>query len=343
LRGVIYIHISVNVILIYEWEVIMSSLNKRALYPEINPYKEFFLKGDDTHEIFVEESGNPNGQPILFLHGGPGGGTGAKQRRFFDPNHYRIILFDQRGCGKSKPLGETLKNTTNDLVNDIELIRKNLNINEWILFGGSWGSTLALAYAIKNPQRVQGLILRGVFLSRKHELEWFLRDVDIFFPELYHNLLSHGSNINKQNLLEKYTELVFSQNKESAYKAAIAWNQFEGSILKLFTPSESIESNEVNNEFELARAKVQLHYINNNCFVDGEDILKKTNTLKDKPISIIQGRYDMVCPPKTAYELHQEIPHSKLIIVPDAGHSASEAGTLSALLDATNEFKGIKS
>lgn len=319
----------------------MSSLNSRELYPEINPYKESFIKGDDTHEIFVEESGNPEGQPILFLHGGPGGGTGSKQRRFFDPSHYRIILFDQRGCGKSKPLGETLKNTTDNLVNDIELIRKELNINKWIIFGGSWGSTLALAYAIKHPELVQGLILRGVFLSRKHELEWFLKDVDIFFPELHHNLLSHIPNTSKKNLLEKYTQFVFSNNKNQAYQAGMAWNHFEGSILKLLPPTNSSETNELDNEFELARAKIQLHYINNNCFVDGEDILEKSKILKDKPVTIIQGRYDMVCPPKTAYELHQAIPHSKLIIIPDAGHSASEAGTLSALLDTTDEFKRI--
>ena len=319
----------------------MSNTNYRALYPEIHPYKESFIKGDDTHEIFIEESGNPDGQPILFLHGGPGGGTGAKQRRFFDPSHYRIILFDQRGCGKSKPLGETKKNTTDNLVNDIELIRKELNIKAWILFGGSWGSTLALAYAIKHPELVQGLILRGVFLSRKHELDWFLKDVDIFFPELHHNLLKHIPNTDKKNLLEKYSELVFSNDKDCAYKAAISWNQFEGSILKLLPPAISSETTEIDNEFELARAKVQLHYINNNCFVDGEDLLKKSKILKDIPITIIQGRYDMVCPPKTAYELHQALPQSKLIIIPDAGHSASEAGTLSSLLDATDEFKTI--
>ncbi|MDA9600592.1 prolyl aminopeptidase [Nitrosomonadales bacterium] len=321
----------------------MSNTNNRELYPEIHSYKESLIIGDDTHEIFIEESGNPDGQPILFLHGGPGGGTGSKQRRFFDPSHYRIILFDQRGCGKSKPLGETKKNTTDNLVNDIELIRKELNIKAWILFGGSWGSTLALAYAIKHPELVQGLILRGVFLSRKHELDWFLKDVDIFFPELHHNLLKHIPNTSKKNLLEKYTELVFSNDKDCAYKAAISWNQFEGSILKLLPPAISSETIEIDNEFELARAKVQIHYINNNCFVDGEDILEKSKILKDIPITIIQGRYDMVCPPKTAYELHQAIPQSKLIIIPDAGHSASEAGTLSSLLDATDEFKTIAS
>lgn len=319
----------------------MPNLNSKELYPEIEPYKKSFIKGDDIHTIYVEESGNPNGQPILFLHGGPGGGTGPKQRRFFDPNHYRIILFDQRGCGKSLPLGETSNNTTKHLVNDVDLIRKELNIKQWILFGGSWGSTLALAYAVDHPEMVQGLILRGVFLSRQHELDWFLKDVDIFFPELHQNLLGHIPNTNKNNLLEKYTELVFSKNKECAYKAAVAWNQFEGSILKLMPPTASNENSEVDYDFELARAKVQIHYINHNCFVNGEEILKKSKVLKNKPVSIIQGRYDMVCPPKSAHELHQIIPNSKLMMIPDAGHSASETGTLSALLDATEEFKRI--
>ena len=319
----------------------MSNLNSKELYPEIEPYKKYFIKGDDIHTIFLEEAGNPNGQPILFLHGGPGGGTGPKQRRFFDPNHYRIILFDQRGCGKSLPLGETSNNTTKHLVNDVDLIRKELNIKQWILFGGSWGSTLALAYAVDHPEMVQGLILRGVFLSRKHELDWFLKDVDIFFPELHQNLLGHISNTNKNNLLEKYTELVFSKNKECAYKAAVAWNQFEGSILKLMPPTASDENSEVDYDFELARAKVQIHFINHNCFVNGEEILEKSKMLKNKPVSIIQGRYDMVCPPKSAHELHQMITNSKLMMIPDAGHSASETGTLSALLDATEEFKRI--
>ena len=319
----------------------MPNLNSKELYPEIEPYKKSFIKGDDIHTIYVEESGNPNGQPILFLHGGPGGGTGPKQRRFFDPNYYRIILFDQRGCGKSLPLGETSNNTTKHLVNDVDLIRKELNIKQWILFGGSWGSTLALAYAVDHPEMVQGLILRGVFLSRQHELDWFLKDVDIFFPELHQNLLDHIPNTNKNNFLEKYTEIVFSKNKECAYKAAVAWNQFEGSILKLMPPTASNENSEVDYDFELARAKVQIHYINHNCFVNGEEILEKSKVLKNKPVSIIQGRYDMVCPPKSAHELHQIILNSKLMMIPDAGHSASETGTLSALLDATEEFKRI--
>ena len=313
-----------------------------GLFPEIEPNKEYQLQCGDLHNIYVEESGNPNGQPIIFLHGGPGGGCGAKQRRFFDPKHYRIILFDQRGCGKSTPLGETKENTTEDLISDIETIRKHFNIEKWILFGGSWGSSLALAYGIKYPEYLTGLILRGVFLSREKELDWFLKDVDQFFPENHELLLSHKDNINKDNLVKEYTDLVFGSNFDIAKKAAVAWNSFEGSILKLLPASNLSDNNEdINYESELARAKVQLHYINNLCFIDGDDILNKIKVLKNIPVEIVQGRYDMVCPPKTAYDLKQRLPHSELVIINDAGHSASEDGTLSSLISATEKFKSL--
>ena len=320
----------------------MSEKKTYGLFPEIEPNKEYVLTCGDIHNIYVEESGNPNGKPIIFLHGGPGGGCGAKQRRFFDPNHYRIILFDQRGCGKSKPLGETKENTTKDLVSDIEKIRKHLNIEKWILFGGSWGSSLALAYGIKYPECLIGLILRGVFLSRKKELDLFLKDVDQFFPEYHELLLNHKDNINRDNLVKEYTNLIFGSNFDIAKKAAVAWNRFEGSILKLLPTSNVNDSNEeINYEFELARAKVQLHYINNLCFIDGNDILNKVEVLKGTPVEIVQGRYDMVCPPKTAYDLKQRLPHSELVIINDAGHSASEDGTLSSLISATEKFKSL--
>jgi len=320
----------------------MSEKKTYGLFPEIEPNKEYQLPCGNLHNIYVEESGNPNGQPIIFLHGGPGGGCGAKQRRFFDPKHYRIILFDQRGCGKSTPLGETKENTTEDLVSDMETIRKHLNIKKWILFGGSWGSSLALAYGVKYPEYLIGLILRGVFLSRKKELDWFLKDVDQFFPEYHESLLNHKDNINKDNLVQEYTNLVFGSNFDIAKKAAIAWNKFEGSILKLL-PTSGVNNNdeEINYEFELARAKVQLHYINNLCFIDGNDILNKVKVLKDIPVEIVQGRYDMVCPPKTAYDLKQRLPHSELVLIADAGHSASEDGTLSSLICATEKFKSL--
>ena len=324
----------------------MPDPQKYSFFPEIEPNKEYILACGDIHNIYFEESGNPNGHPIIFLHGGPGGGSGAKQRRFFDPKFYRIILFDQRGCGKSQPLGEIKENTTEDLISDIETIRKHLHIEKWILFGGSWGSSLALAYGVKYPEYLLGLILRGVFLSRKKELDWFLKDVDQFFPENHQLLLNHTESINKDNLVEEYTRLVLSSNFNIAKKAAVSWNKFEGSILKLLPASDATnnkddDDDEINYEFELARAKVQLHYINNLCFIDGEKILNEVEILKNIPIEIIQGRYDMVCPPKTAYELKKKLPHSKLTIIPNAGHSASESGTLSSLISATEKFKSL--
>ena len=319
----------------------MPETRTYSLFPEIEPNKEYMLTCGDIHNIYVEESGNSDGQPILFLHGGPGGGCGAKQRRFFDPKYYRIILFDQRGCGKSTPLGETKENTTEDLISDIETIRIHLNIEKWILFGGSWGSSLALAYGVRYPEYLIGLILRGVFLSREKELDWFLKDVDQFFPEYHELLLNHKDNINKDNLVEEYTRLVFGNNFNIAKKASVAWNKFEGSVLKLLPTSDLSDNKEINYEFELARAKVQLHYINNLCFIDGEKILNKVKVLKNIPVEIVQGRYDMVCPPKTAYDLKQRLPHSQLVIIADAGHSASEDGTLSSLISATEKFKSL--
>ena len=316
----------------------MESALTKTLFPEIEPFQHFWIDTKDGHNIYVEQSGNPDGQAIIFLHGGPGGGTGPKQRRFFDPGHYHIILFDQRGCGKSTPLGETSNNTTEHLISDMESIRKKLQIKEWILFGGSWGSSLALAYAIKFEEYTKGLILRGVFLSRKQELEWFLNEVDQFFPELHAVLLNHKPHIDKFNLVSSYVDLVFSENLEQAKKAAVAWNTFEGSILRMI-PSETNENNNIDFDFELARAKVQLHYISNNCFIDGEDILKQITILKNKPVAIVQGRYDMVCPPKTAYEVAQKMPQAEVVMVPDAGHSASEEGTLNGLIKATEKFK----
>jgi proline iminopeptidase len=319
----------------------MNSSLAKSFFPEIEPYNQFWLNGGDGHKIYVEQSGNPEGEPIIFLHGGPGGGTGPKQRRFFDPNYYRIILFDQRGCGKSKPLGETKNNTTAHLINDIENIRKELNIDKWILFGGSWGSTLALAYSIQYQKVTKGLILRGVFLSRKQELEWFLNEVDQFFPELHAELLNHKPGINKSNLVKSFVNLVFSKKINEAKKAALAWNTFEGSILKMLPNNATEKNNEIDYDFELARAKVQLHYIKDDCFIDGEEIIKKISILKEIPVIIIQGRYDMVCPPKTAFEVAQALPQAELVMVANAGHSASEEGTLEGLIKATEKFKSI--
>ena len=321
---------------------ILSMPNKNYnLFPEVDKYEEFSLKAGNIHEIYYEICGNPNGKPVVFLHGGPGSGCNPTQRRFFDPNYYRIILIDQRGCGRSKPQGSTEQNTTDDLVNDINAIRKALNIDKWLVFGGSWGSTLALAYAIKYPSHVTGLILRGVFLSRPSELDWFLGQVQMFFPEPWQILCNYLLEDKRDSPLKAYKDLVFSTDTKVSIPAAIRWNTFEGSIMSLL-PRAPCTTGDVNGEIELARARVQIHYIENNCFVGHRDLLAEANIkLANIPTHIIQGRYDMVCPPISAWELSRAMPHASFKIVDDAGHSAMETGITSALVEATEKFKAF--
>ena len=311
-----------------------------TLYPEISPYHTTWLERPHGHKIYVELSGNPHGKPIIFLHGGPGGGTNPKQRQFFDPKHYQIILFDQRGCGQSKPLGETNGNTTADLLSDMETIRKHFSIKSWIIFGGSWGSALALAYATQYPETIKALILRGIFLSRKTELDWFLGEVRAFFPEAHQTLLDFLPIDKRNELVKNYSEFVFSNDLKISGPASIAWNRFESGLLKLIPQAEenkTLTDEDIQNE--IARARVQLHYIKDECFIDGKKILEEVKQLKNIPTTIIQGRYDMVCPPITAYELYQCMPHANFIMVPDAGHSASEPTMTSELVKATNHYR----
>ncbi len=311
------------------------------LYPEVNNFEKFTLKAGNTHEVYYEVCGNPKGSPVVFLHGGPGSGCNPTQRRFFDPAHYRIVLIDQRGCGRSKPQGSVEQNTTDDLVSDINDIRMALNIDKWLVFGGSWGSTLALAYALKHPGNVTGLILRGIFLSRPSELNWFLGQVQAFFPEPWDSLCSYLPKNKRHNPLEAYEQLVFSNDTKNSIPAAIRWNTFESSIMSLL-PRPSAPSSEVNGEVELARARVQIHYIQNRCFVGHRDLLAEAKAkLANIPTHIIQGRYDMVCPPITAWELSRVMPHASFDIIEDAGHSAMEAGITSALVAATEKFKSL--
>jgi proline iminopeptidase len=313
-----------------------------TLYPEISPYHATWIERTHGHKIYVELSGNPHGKPIIFLHGGPGGGTNPKQRQFFDPKHYQIILFDQRGCGQSKPLGETNGNTTQDLLSDMEAIRKHFDIKRWIIFGGSWGSALALAYATQYPETIKALILRGIFLSRKTELDWFLDEVKAFFPEAHQTLLDFLPDDKRDGLVKNYSELVFSNDLKISGPASISWNRFESGLLKLLPQAEDntiLTDEDIQNE--IARARVQLHYIKDQCFIDGKKILEEVKQLKDIPTTIIQGRYDMVCPPITAYELYQCMPHANFIMVPDAGHSASELSMTSELVKATNHYRAL--
>lgn len=329
--------------------------NSYNLFPELDFYNQGYLKVTDSHEIYYEQCGDPQGQPVIFLHGGPGSGCNPSQRRFFDPKHYRIILLDQRGCGRSKPLGCTSHNTTSDLVADIEALRTHLNINKWLVFGGSWGSTLALAYAIKHENKVQGLIIRGIFLSRKCELDWFLGEVKTFFPENWQKLVNFLPSNLQSSVFDSYYDLVFSNEINISATASRMWNAFEGSILRLKPdqPSKETEADAVsviqNNlvdiekevQIEIARARVQMHYIKNACFIDGNALLEKTKNLRHIPTIIVQGRYDMVCPPQTAWELSKNMPEATLHIIADAGHSAMEPGITSALIASTEQFKKL--
>lgn len=311
------------------------------LYPELDVLEKRTIKVDALHEVYYEICGNPDGKPVVFLHGGPGSGCNPGQRRFFDPAHYRIILIDQRGCGRSQPLGETRNNTTDDLVSDIEAIRQTLRIDKWLVFGGSWGSTLALAYAVKHSSNVAGLILRGIFLSRPSELAWFLGQVKTFYPEPWFTLIESVPEDQKDNVLTYYKSLIFSDDQSISIPAAIRWNTFESSIMTLL-PRPASSDSEINGHIELARARIQIHYIEHNCFVGTRDLIAEAaRTLTNIPTVIVQGRYDMVCPPITAWELHQAMPHAEFHMIADAGHSAMETGTTSALVGATEKFKHI--
>lgn len=317
------------------------------LFPELTPYMTDFYQTIDGHNIYFEASGNPNGYPVVFLHGGPGSGCNPGQRRFFDPDFYQIILIDQRGCGRSKPQGDTANNTTSLLVEDLEGIRQLLGHSQWLVFGGSWGSTLALSYAIKHPAQTSGLILRGIFLARAAEMEWFLGEIKRFFPDVWETLLSHLKPEQQNDVLKAFNNLIFSDDIDISYAAAKAWNAYESAIMRLIPnppdPNNTDKAPDDNTKaIELARARIQLHYINNDCFINGQDILKSCEQLS-MPTWITQGRYDMVCPPQTAYALKQAMPHADFKMIADAGHSAMEPGVISALISATEAFKSQQS
>lgn len=312
------------------------------LFPPIEPFHTEIIKASPLHEIYVEQSGNPDGQPILFLHGGPGGGTDGKHRRFFDPQHYRIVLFDQRGCGKSTPTAELEENTTWDLVHDIELIRKHLGFRSWIVFGGSWGSTLALAYATKHPNRVRGLILRGIFLCRKEEIQWFYQDgASRLFPDLWEAYLNHIPQEERGDLVAAYHRRLTSSDENVRLEAATAWSKWEGSTSRLF-PSEDLVNAFNDPKHALEFARIENHYFVNNAFFETDNyLLENVEKIRHLPGVIVHGRYDVVCPVKNAWDLHKAWPEAQLHIVPDAGHAASETGIQAKLVEATEAFKAL--
>ena len=309
------------------------------LYPPIEPYNEFFLKVSKLHTIFVEESGNPKGKPVIFLHGGPGGGSEPIYRQYFNPQKWRIIIFDQRGCGKSLPHAELEENTTWDLVRDIEMIREYLKIDSWVVFGGSWGSTLSLSYAIKNPKRCKGLILRGIFMLRKMEIDWFYQEgCSYIFPDEWENYLKIIPENERSNLVNAYYKRLTSKNKKTRIEAAKAWSTWEARTSKLIQTKESLHHFD-NAKVAEAFARIECHYFINKGFFKNDDwILKNIYKIKHLPNVIIQGRYDVVCPMRSAWDLHKTWNNSNLIIIKDAGHSMLEKNIQSELIKYTNNF-----
>ena len=308
------------------------------LYPKIKPYNEFYLQVSELHTIFVEESGNKNGKPVIFLHGGPGGGIEPTYRQYFNPKKWRIIIFDQRGCGKSIPHAELKDNTTWDLVNDIEIIRNYLNIKSWTVFGGSWGSTLSLSYSIKYPSKCDMLILRGIFLLRKFEINWFYQQgCSFIFPDEWENYKSAIPKSEQNNFVEAYYKKLTSKNYKTRIKAAKAWSKWEAATSKLIYNKKSLHHFD-NEKVAEAFARIECHYFINNGFFKSDGwILKNLDSIKNIPTFIVQGRYDVVCPMKSAWDLHKKLKKSKLIIIPDSGHSMLEKGIQNKLIEITDQ------
>ena len=317
----------------------MSFFKKEnKLFPAIEPYDTGFLK-KGKHKIYYEQCGNPKGKPAIFLHGGPGGGCGSLSRRFFNPKKYRIVLFDQRGCGRSEPHTCLEDNTTWHLIEDIESIREILDIKKWLVFGGSWGSTLALAYAQKHPKNVSQLVLRGIFMLRQKELQWFYQyGASEMYPEAWQGFLKEIPENERDNLIEAYRKIFYGDDEEKKLSAAKAWSKWEASCSFINYNPDAVKDS-LNAEFALAFALIENHYFINKGFLDNENqLLENIDIIRNIPAVIIQGRYDVVCPPTTAYELHSKWPESELVIAPFSGHSAFEKEITHELIKATNKF-----
>jgi len=314
-------------------------MQAKALYPAVEPYDSGFLDVGDGHSIYYEQCGNPAGKPALFVHGGPGGGGDVNARRFFDPAGYRIVVFDQRGSGRSRPHASLEANTTWHLVADIERLRAHLGVARWLVFGGSWGSTLALAYAEKHPQAVSELVLRGIFLLRRKELEWFYQHgASMIFPERWQDYLAPIPEDERGDLLAAYHRRLLSDDRATRLAAARAWSIWEGATSSLW-PNEERTRKFGEDEFALALARIEAHYfVNGGFFTHENQLLDDVRVLADIPAVIVQGRYDVVCPMVSAYELHERWPEADLRIVGDAGHSAYEPGITAELVAATDRF-----
>jgi len=313
----------------------------KELYPHLSPYRTGFLRVSKLHEVYFEESGNPQGVPAVFLHGGPGGGTEAKMRRFFDPRRYRIVLFDQRGSGKSRPHASLIDNTTWDLVADMERLREHLSIERWLVFGGSWGSTLGLAYAQTHPERVTHLVLRGIFLLRRWELEWFYQNpggAAALYPDLWEHYIEPIPPEERGDMMAAYYRRLTSQDPSELSRAAKAWALWEAATS--FLRRNSLYTAKLGQDTHSeAFSRIECHYFVNGGFLASPNqLIENVPRIRHIPAVIVQGRYDIVCPMKSAWELHRAWPEAELQIVPDAGHSAFEPGNTHELIKATDRF-----
>jgi proline iminopeptidase len=315
-------------------------MSRREFYPEIEPFQSGHLPVGGPHQLYHEQSGNPQGAPVVFLHGGPGAGSSPVHRRFFDPAHYRIVVFDQRGAGRSKPLGDITDNTTPHLVADIEKLRTQLGIERWVVFGGSWGSTLALAYAETHPDRVKALVLRGIFLCRKSEIDWFLYGMRVLAPEIWRDFTEYLPEAERGDLLKNYYKRLTDPDPKVHMPAARKWSVYEGTCCTLLPSPETVESF-AQDTVALGIARMEAHYFINDIFLPDDSLMKNLAKIRHIPAVIVQGRYDLVCPIATADELARAWPEAEYIIVPDAGHSAMEPGIRSALIEATDKFRRI--
>lgn len=311
-----------------------------GLFPEIEPNRSFYFRVSDIHELYVEEVGNPNGQPVLFLHGGPGAGFGPKHRRIFDPKHFRIILFDQRGAGRSRPHAELRENTTWDLVSDIEKLREHFGIEKWMVFGGSWGSTLALAYAETHPEAVSHLVLRGIFLCRKAEIEWFYQyGAHWIYPDVWEKYIAPIPPEERGDLVKAFYKRLTSEDEKVRLEAAAAWSGWEASTVHLLPDPESFMQFS-SDQRAVSMARIECHYFTHGCwFRNDNQLIEDVHRIRHIPAVIVHGRYDVVCPVKNAFDLHAAWPEAELKIVPDGGHSFDEPGIIRELMAAVEKFK----
>lgn len=311
----------------------------RELYPPIAPYQSGTLQVSNLHTLYFEQSGNPEGKPVVFLHGGPGGGSLPVFRQYFDPAKWRIVIFDQRGCGRSTPHAELRENTTWDLVSDIEVLRSHLQISQWVVSGGSWGSTLSLAYSQAHPDRCLGLILRGIFLLRRKEILWFYQDgASHLFPDAWEDYLDPIPLEERTDLLSAFYRRLTSEDAQTRQLAARAWSVWEGTTSRLI-PSLELRGRFAEAEFAEAFARIECHYFINRGFFELDDqLLQNCDRIRHLPTVIVQGRYDVVCPMTSAWDLHKALPDAELLVIPDAGHSMMEPGIRSALIEASDRF-----